>query len=56
MLGDHTAFRRVSDPVTWAWPDAVITRCTVISDLVSVPVLSEAITEAEPSVSTEAAS
>ena len=28
-------------------------RCTVISDLVSVPVLSEAITDAEPRVSTE---
>jgi hypothetical protein len=40
-------------PVIRAWPEAVITRGTVISDLVSVPVLSEAMTEAEPSVSTE---
>jgi len=32
---------------------AVITRSIVISDRVSVPVLSEQITEAEPSVSTE---
>ena len=35
-------------------PDAVITRCTVISPRVSVPVLSDAMTEADPSVSTEA--
>jgi hypothetical protein len=40
-------------PVIRAWPEAGITRGTVISDLVSVPVLSEAMTEAEPSVSTE---
>jgi hypothetical protein len=47
LLGDDTAFRCVyPTPVTWAWPEAVITRCTVISDLVSVPVLSEAINEA----------
>ena len=35
-------------------PEVVITRCTVISPRVSVPVLSDAMTEAEPSVSTEA--
>ena len=40
-------------PVTSTWPDAVTTRWTVISLRVRVPVLSEAITEAEPSVSTE---
>jgi hypothetical protein len=37
-----------------AAPEAVITRCTVISPRVSVPVLSDAMTEADPSVSTEA--
>ena len=35
-------------------PEAVITRWTVISPRVSVPVLSEAMTEADPSVSTDA--
>ena len=35
-------------------PEVVITRGTVISPRVSVPVLSDAMTEAEPSVSTEA--
>lgn len=35
-------------------PQAVITRCTVISPRVRVPVLSVAMTEAEPRVSTEA--
>ena len=34
-------------------PDAVITRSMVISERVSVPVLSEQMTEAEPSVSTD---
>ena len=34
-------------------PEAVTTRSIVISERVSVPVLSEQITEAEPSVSTD---
>ena len=40
-------------PVTWVPPEALITRSIVISDRVRVPVLSEAMTEAEPSVSTD---
>ena len=40
-------------PVIETSPDGVTTRSTVISLRVSVPVLSEQITEAEPSVSTE---
>ena len=39
--------------MTWVPPEAVITRSIVISERVSVPVLSEQMTEAEPSVSTD---
>ena len=39
-------------PLTWVSPEAVITRSMVISERVSVPVLSEQMTEAQPSVST----
>jgi hypothetical protein len=50
----HLALRRVTRPPKVTRPLAVTARRTVISFLVSVPVLSDAMTFAEPSVSTAA--